>query len=91
MLVTWKKIIDEITIKDNENFSINISLEEKKATQSEVVITSTRTRAAKESVAFYWLHKNSASVSDGISAESIKTPDRSTSDVLKERWSQYTR
>ena len=80
-----EKIIDEITIKDNENFSINISLEEKKATQSEVVITSTRTRAAKESVASLLVaQKNSASVSDGISAESIKkTPDRSTSDVLK--------
>lgn len=80
-----EKIIDEIIIKDNENFSINISLEEKKATQSEVVITSTRTRAAKESVASLLVaQKNSASVSDGISAESIKkTPDRSTSDVLK--------
>ena len=80
-----EKTIDEIIIKNNDNTTLTISLEEKKSSQGEVVISSTRSRAAKESVASLLIaQKNSASVSDGISAESIKkTPDRSTSDVLK--------
>ena len=80
-----EKIIEEIVLKRNDVSNITISLEEKKATQNEVVITATRSRAARESVASLLVaQKNSASVSDGISAESIKkTPDRSTSDVLK--------
>ncbi len=80
-----EKIIDEVYVKNNDNTTLIISLDEKKTTQGEVIVTSTRTRAAKESVASLLIaQKNSASVSDGISAESIKkTPDRSTSDVLK--------
>lgn len=80
-----EKIIEEIVLKRNDVSNITISLEEKKSTQNEVVVTATRSRAARESVASLLVaQKNSASVSDGISAESIrKTPDRSTSDVLK--------
>lgn len=78
-----EKIIEEIILKKNDNAIINISLEQKKSLD-EIVITS-RVRAAKESIASILIaQKNSASVSDGISAEAIrKTPDRNTSDVLK--------
>lgn len=78
-----EKIVDEIIVKDNENTDINISLENKLS--GEVIVTSKRTKAAGESVASLLIaQKNSASVSDGITAESIKkTPDRSSSDVIK--------
>ncbi|MBC7936594.1 MAG: TonB-dependent receptor [Rhizobacter sp.] len=78
-----EKIIDEIIVKNEDNTALNISLTEKKALD-EVVVTS-RIRARAESVASLLItQKNSANVSDGISAESIrKTPDRSTGDVLK--------
>lgn len=77
-----EKIVEEIVIKDNENVVISISLDEKK---SEEVVVTARVRARTETVASLLVaQKNSASVSDGISAESIrKTPDRTTSDVLK--------
>ncbi len=78
-----EKIVDEIIVKDNDNTIINISLEQKKS--DAVVITSTRAKAAGETVASLLIaQKNSANVSDGITAQQIKqTPDRSTSDVLK--------
>jgi TonB-dependent receptor len=79
-----QKIVEEIIVKEGENNVITISLEEKSNKADEVVIVS-KTRAKVESVASLLIaQKNSASVSDGISAESIKkTPDRSTSDVMK--------
>ncbi len=79
-----EKIIEEIIVKNEYSIPVTISLEEKKASQEEVVVVS-RVRARSESVASLLIaQKNSASVSDGISAESIrKTPDRSTGDVLK--------
>jgi outer membrane receptor protein involved in Fe transport len=78
-----EKIVEEIIVKDNENTDINISLENKLS--GEVIVTSKRTKAAGESVASLLIaQKNSASVSDGITAESIKkTPDKSSSDVIK--------
>lgn len=77
------KIIDEIVVTTNGNTVINISLEEKKS--DAVIVSATRIKAVGESiVSLVIAQKNSASVSDGITAESIrKTPDRSTSDVLK--------
>lgn len=77
------KIIEEIIVKQNENTDISISLEGKVST--EVTITSKRLKAVGETVASLLIaQKNSASVSDGITAESIKkTPDRSSSDVIK--------
>lgn len=77
-----EKIVDEIVVTGNENTVITISLQEKKS--DEVVVTA-KTSARKETVAsLLTAQKNMANVSDGISAESIrKTPDRSTSDVLK--------
>ena len=78
-----EKIVEEIIVKDNENTDINISLENK--ISGEVIVTSKRIKAAGETVASLLIaQKNSASVSDGITAESIKkTPDRSSSDVIK--------
>ncbi len=77
------KIIEEIIVKNDENTVISISLEEKKS--EAVVLTASRTKAAGETVSSLLVaQKNNASVSDGITAETIrKTPDRSTSDVLK--------
>ncbi|MEO6328311.1 MAG: TonB-dependent receptor [Ginsengibacter sp.] len=80
-----EKIIDEIIIKNDEIVPVTISLDEKKTTNEGIIVTTTRIRAARESVASLLIaQKNSANVSDGVSAESIrKTPDRSTSDVIK--------
>ena len=77
------KIIDEIVVKNNENIDVSISLDVKLS--QEVVVTTKRLKAVGETVASLLIaQKNSASVSDGITAESIKrTPDRSSSDVIK--------
>ncbi|WP_297509337.1 TonB-dependent receptor [Flavobacterium sp.] len=77
------KNVTEVTIVANEVAELNVTLEEQKNTLEEVVITKTRAKA--ESIkSLLTQQKNNASVSDGISAESIKkTPDRTTSDVLK--------
>ncbi len=78
-----EKIIEDIEVKDNDNTSITISLEQQKL--GEVVIASVRVKAAGENVSSLLIaQKNNSSVSDGISAETIKrTPDRTTGDVLK--------
>ena len=78
-----EKIIEEILVKENENTDINISLGNKLS--DEVVVTAKRIKAAGETVATLLIaQKNSANVSDGITAESIKrTPDKSSSDVIK--------
>ncbi len=77
------KILSEVIVKTNDATSLTVSMKESKNELKEVIIT--KTRAKVESVKSLLLQqKNSASVSDGISAESIKrTPDKSTSDVLK--------
>jgi outer membrane receptor protein involved in Fe transport len=77
------KLISEVFVVADEITSLNVTLVEKSNDLSEVVIT--KTRAKTESVkSLLLLQKNSVSVSDGISAESIKrTPDKNTSDVLK--------
>jgi TonB-dependent receptor len=79
-----EKIIEDIKVTSGETVSISISLDEKSNIQTDVVVTS-RTKAGKETVASLLVsQKNSANVSDGISAEIIrKTPDRSSSDVIK--------
>ncbi len=79
-----EKVIYEIIVRDGDNTSITISLDEK--TSEAVVVRSTqRVKAAGETVASLLIaQKNNASVSDGITTEQIKkTPDKSTSDVLK--------
>uniref|UniRef100_UPI0033417A5B carboxypeptidase-like regulatory domain-containing protein n=1 Tax=Flavobacterium sp. TaxID=239 RepID=UPI0033417A5B len=77
------KQVSEVVITANEVTNLDVTLEEQKNTLEEVVITKTRAKA--ESVkSLLTQQKNNASVSDGISAETIKkTPDRTTSDVLK--------
>lgn len=77
------KIISEVITKNNEITYLNTTLAEVKNVLKEVVIT--RTKAKTESVqSLLVAQKNNASVSDGISAETIKrTPDKTTSDVLK--------
>lgn len=78
------KEVSEVVAKENEITDLNITLVSSKKNQlQEVVIT--RTKAKAESVkSLLTLQKNNSSVSDGISAETIKrTPDKTTSDVLK--------
>jgi outer membrane receptor protein involved in Fe transport len=77
------KVVSEVIVITNETTELNSTLEEVKNTLDEVVITKTRAKA--ETVkSLLTMQKNNVSVSDGISAESIKkTPDRTTSDVLK--------
>ena len=77
------KIISEVEVLANETTSINVMLTEKNDKLDEVVIKTTRNKT--ESIkSLLTMQKNSIRVSDGISSESIKrTPDRTTSDVLK--------
>jgi outer membrane receptor protein involved in Fe transport len=77
------KAVSEVNVIANETTSITASLNSQKNVLDEVVIT--RTKAKTESVKSLLIaQKNSANVSDGISAETIKrTPDKNTSDVLK--------
>ena len=79
----YPKIISEVITKTNEVTYLNTTIAETKNELKEVVIT--RTKAKAESIKSLLIaQKNSITVSDGISAESIKrTPDRTTSDVLK--------
>ena len=78
-----EKDVTEIIVVADEINSLTISLEAKSNQLSEVVITTTR--AKTESVkSLLTQQKNAATVSDGISAETIKrSPDKNTSDVLK--------
>jgi TonB-dependent receptor len=77
------KIISDVDAVKDETTSLTVSMAEKNNTLNEVVIKKTKMKA--ESVAsLLSVQKNSARVSDGISAETIKrTPDKTTSDVLK--------
>jgi outer membrane receptor protein involved in Fe transport len=77
------KSISEVITKNNEITYLNTTLSERKNELKEVVIT--RTKAKTESLKSLLIaQKNSITVSDGISAETMKrTPDKTTSDVLK--------
>ncbi len=78
------KIIEEIIVKVNDNTDISISLDVK-ASDAVVVTSTRRLKAAGATVESLLIaQKNSASVSDGITEQSIKkTPDKSSSDVIK--------
>jgi outer membrane receptor protein involved in Fe transport len=78
-----EKEISEVIVVKDEIYVITVSLTDKNNQLDEVVITKTKAKA--ESVkSLLAQQKNSANVSDGISAETIKrTPDKNTSDVLK--------
>ena len=77
------KEISEVVIVKDEIYNLTISLNDKSNQLDEVVIKNTKAKV--ESVkSLLTMQKNSATVSDGISAETIKrTPDKNTSDVLK--------
>lgn len=77
-----KKLIDEVVVKSGETTNVNIILEPSAHTLTEVVIAASM---KKENVAsVLTLQKNSATVSDGISAESIRrSPDKTTSEVIR--------
>lgn len=75
--------ITDILVTDGNTTTVPVNMSERKDTQlDEVVIQGS---LKKESVnALYTMQKNAIAVSDGISADVIKrSPDRSTSDVLK--------
>lgn len=77
------KTIGEIVVKNGDVTVITISLEAK--VSNAVTVTSTRTTAARESVASLLIaQKNSSNVMDGVTAESIKrTPAKTASDAIK--------
>ena len=77
------KLISDVTTTANETTTLTVSMSESNNVLNEIVIKSTSMKT--ESVkSLLTMQKNSISVSDGISAETIKrTPDKNTSDVLK--------
>ncbi|HNC39705.1 MAG TPA: TonB-dependent receptor plug domain-containing protein, partial [Chitinophagaceae bacterium] len=80
-----EKIVTDISVRENENKEISISLKRQTRELKSVVLGATRVKGAGETIATLLVaQKNSANVSDGVSAESIKkTPDRSSGDVIK--------
>ncbi|MGB3949004.1 MAG: TonB-dependent receptor [Bacteroidia bacterium] len=76
-----KKLMN-VVVKDNEPTILSLTLS---SASTELGIVEIVTTMSKETTnAMLVMQKNNASVSDGISSESIKrTPDRNTSDVLK--------
>jgi TonB-dependent receptor len=79
---TTKKITD-VMVKAGEETNVNVKLDpatSQDLADVEIVVTLNK----ENNTVLVLQQKNNASVSDGISAETIKrTPDRSTSDVLK--------
>lgn len=77
-----KKFID-VVVKANDVTDFNIGLDQSSSqTLGEVVVQAEMNKENTNTLLV--MQKNNASVSDGISSESIKkTPDRNTSDVLK--------
>lgn len=77
-----KKIITDVIIKDDNIVTVNISMAKAAKGIKEVTV---KASLKKENLSSLLVQqKNLATISDGISAESIRrTPDRNTSDVLK--------
>ncbi len=77
------KEIEDVKVTNGASTNVNVLMSEAGNTQLQEVVI--RSSLKKENVsALYALQKNSASVSDGISADVIKkSPDRSTGEVLK--------
>ncbi len=80
-----KKTISVVDVKENEVVTQDIVMEKAGDMSAVVVKSSGGLSKPKETVSSLLIaQKNSASVSDGISAETIKrTPDRNTGDILK--------
>ena len=71
-----------VNVKPNETTYLNYAISEEKALLQEVIITAKVERSSN--VAQFIERKKAVGVSDAISAELIRrTPDRTTSDVLK--------
>ncbi len=78
------KMVSDVEFKEGEEVDLTISLEENINQLEEVVVVTSSKMKAESLKSLLTMQKNSASVSDGISAEVIKkTPDRNTSDVIK--------
>jgi len=77
-----KKTVTGVIVKDGSSEFLNVTMQKSGKGLKEVVIKS---QVKKETInALMIQQKNLSTISDGISAESIKrTPDRNTSDVLK--------
>lgn len=77
------KEVDDIKVTDNNTVTVNTTITEAKATELQEVVV--RSSLKKENISsLYLIQKNSAAISDGISADVIKkSPDRSTGEVLK--------
>lgn len=77
-----RKIVEDIEVKDNQTFALNVTLKREKGQLAAVTIKSS---VKKESVAsLYTKQKNNAAISDGISQEQIqRTPDNNVAQVLK--------
>jgi hypothetical protein len=80
-----KKSIPGISLKDDEVINQDIVMDRASDMSSVVIKSSSSSNKPKETVSSLLIaQKNSASVSDGISAETIKrTPDKNTGDILK--------
>lgn len=77
------KKINQVSVKANEVTNLDLTLSQSSAATTSVVEISAVMNKENTSTLLV-MQKNNASVSDGISSESIKkTPDRNTSDVLK--------
>lgn len=77
------KKLTGIIVKENDVTNINIPLETS-SSQNLQEVTVTVEIAKENTAALVLMQKNNVSVSDGVSAETIKrTPDRNTADVLK--------
>lgn len=81
-LMSYKDKSAIVELVTKEPVIISISLEEGSTDLQEVEVVANVNKETSNTLLI--MQKNSASVSDGISAESIKrTPDKSTSDVIK--------
>lgn len=77
------KKLTGIEVKANDVTNINVPLETS-SSQNLQEVTVTVEIAKENTAALVLMQKNNVSVSDGVSAETIKrTPDRNTADVLK--------
>ena len=80
--ISYQTVQMEINVKANEVTYVNQTMEEESNVLKEAVVVATAVRSS--SVTMMLERKKASQVSDGISADLIrKTPDRTTSDVLK--------
>ena len=77
------KTIGEINVRAGETVTIDVALEEAAAQAlTEVVVVARASRESQSALTI--LQKNSTTIGDGISSETIRrTPDRTTGDVIR--------